>query len=90
MPRQIIEVDMPEELLPLIDERARAQGSDRNRVIQEIVDREFRIQRKTFDEILSPIRQGFAESRMSEEEVKKLLESELEAVRAERPRHAGS
>jgi hypothetical protein len=83
-----IEVTVPDDLLRLIDERARARGSDRGQVIRDIVDRELREGGRapinTFDEVLAPIREGFAESGMSEEETRKLLESELRAVRAER------
>ena len=83
-----IEVTVPDDLLRLIDERVRARGSNRDQVIREIVYRELREGGRAhinpFDEVLAPIREGFAESGMSEEETRKLLESETRAVRAER------
>ncbi len=44
---------------------------------------------KTLDEILEPIRQGFAESGMTEEELEHLFEEAREEVWQERQRHKG-
>jgi len=42
---------------------------------------------KSFDELLEPFWRGFAEGGMSERDAEILLDSELEAVRAERYAH---
>ncbi len=82
-----IEVTVPDDLLRIIDERALERGSDRGQVIRDIIDGVLRNPTssvQTFDAILAPIRQGFAESGMSEHEALEMLQSELKAVRAER------
>ena len=80
--------EVPDDLLRRLNERARALGRDRSRVIVEILAEGLESNpspdHKTFDDVLAPIRRGFAESGMTEEEANELLENELRAVRAER------
>ena len=81
--------DIPETWLQRLDARAREQGSDRNQIIREILARELDHENTSgtaqgFDAVLAPIRQGFAESGESEEELTALLEAGLRATRLER------
>ena len=81
--------DLPETLLSRIDRRVKERGGDRNKQIRELLERgladeEAKRSGRSFDEILANIRQGFAESRMSEEEALDMFASEVKSVRAER------
>ncbi len=81
--------DLPETLLIRIDRRVKERGGDRNKQIRELLERgladeESKRSGRSFDEILANIRQGFAESGMSEEEALDMFTSELKIVRGER------
>lgn len=86
-PRHTIEVHgVSEALLQRLDERARESGIDRSQVIQAILSKELGNQEtetatSSFDAVLAPIRQGFAEGGLSEDEATGLLEEGLRAVR---------
>ncbi len=90
VPVYTIEVtDIPEDLLQRLDERARTTGRDRSQVIRELIARELGAEEPplashSFDAVLAPIREGFTESGLSEEEATDLLEAGLRAVRAEK------
>lgn len=89
-PEHTIEVrGIPEALLERLDERARALGGDRSQIIQTILAKELGIGEtdlttSNLDTVLDPIRQGFAESGLSEDEATALLEDGLRAVRREK------
>ena len=78
--------DIPEVWLQRLDKRARERGSDRSEIVREILARELDhenpIPAVGFDAVLSTIRQGFAESGDSEEELTALLEEGLRATRS--------
>ena len=81
--------DLPETLLKRIDKRVKERGGDRNKQVRELLERgladeESKRSGRSFDEILINIRQGFAESGMSEEEALEMFTSELKIVRANR------
>ena len=81
--------DIPETWLQRLDARAREQGSDRSQILREILAKELDHENtldtaQRFDVVLAPIRQGFAESGESEEELTALLETGLRATRLER------
>lgn len=78
-----------EQQLRRLDELARERGGDRSQVIRDIITRELGGEEtdkasQSFDTALAPLRAGFAESGMSEEEAEALLDASLRAVRAER------
>ncbi|MDQ2732559.1 MAG: hypothetical protein M3Y56_12950 [Armatimonadota bacterium] len=73
-------------MLQRLDERARQSGSDRSQIIQWILAKELEneptpLTMSPFDAALAPIRQGFSESGLSEDEATSLLEDGLRAVR---------
>src|SRR5947207_1551175 len=88
VPVYTIEVtDIPEDLLRRLDERARQNGSDRSRVVRDLIARELgeegaELSGQSFDAALAPIREGFAASGLSEEDATQLLEEGLRVVRA--------
>jgi hypothetical protein len=71
----------------------RARGSDRSHVIRDIISRELgdgdaATAIESFEAALAPLRAGFAESGLTEQEVEVLLDDELRALRAERRRNS--
>jgi post-segregation antitoxin (ccd killing protein) len=62
-----------------LQERARRSGVDVTTYIYQVVEKDLH-ERRTFDEILEPIRQGFEESGLTEEELEALFEQAREAV----------
>lgn len=89
-PMYTVEVSgISEQQLRRLDELARERGSNRSQVIRDILARELDgdpadMAIQSFDAALAPLRAGFAESGMSEEEAEALLDEGLRAVRAER------
>jgi hypothetical protein len=80
---------LSEETLRRLDLRARSQGEDRSDHVRKLIEKdlaqeEVRLTGKSFDEALSAIRQGFAESGLREEEALSLLTEGLNASRKER------
>ncbi|HET6385255.1 MAG TPA: hypothetical protein VFJ58_17825 [Armatimonadota bacterium] len=78
-----------ETLLQRLDQRARESGTNRSQVIQAILSKELGEEgtdpaSRRFDAALAPIRQGFAENGLSEDEATALLEAGLSAVRQEK------
>jgi len=77
-----ITLELTPEVVRRISERASKAGTDAEAYMAGIIEREAVMQ--TFDEILAPVRQGFAESGLSEDEWTEIFEEELGAVREER------
>lgn len=82
-----ITIDLPTE----VEEKIKVQASDDglqvedylNSLIKEESERRERIKKnseKSFDEILAPVRKGFEESGMSEEELMEFLEDVREEI----------
>ena len=86
-PKQTIEVHgISDALLQRLDQRARESGRDRSQVIQAILTKELggedtEFTARSFEAALAPIRQGFAESGLSEDEATAMLEEGLRATR---------
>src|SRR5579872_213232 len=85
---QTIEVRLSGDLLQRIDRRAQEQGSDRSRLIEELIEKGLKDEAppragRTFAQILEPFHRGFEQSGMTEEELTDLMETELKAVRTE-------
>jgi len=88
----------PEEELEL-QERARQSGKDVEEYVQELIRQDLigavarempRNSPPTFDEVFAPIREGFAQSGMSEKEIMMLFEEERQEVRRERRARRGA
>lgn len=84
-------VDLPSEVETRIKIQASDDGVEVEDYVRELIDeaseRRERIKtgsEKSFDEILAPIRKGFQESGMSEDELLELFENEREAMWQER------
>jgi hypothetical protein len=74
----------------VLRERARTNGRELPEYVQQVLEEHIRsIPRpetlpKTFDQILAPIREGWQQSGMTEEEIDDLFQQELQEVRRER------
>lgn len=86
-----ITIDLPSDVEDKIKTQALQDGVKLEdyvkSLIKEASDKRERIDKgseKSFDEILAPIRKGFQESGMSEDELLELFESEREAMWRER------
>ena len=86
----VIEIHgISETLLQRLDQRARESGRDRSQVIQAILMKELGSGEKgptsgSFDSVLAPIRQGFAESGLGEDDATALMNDGLRAVLQEK------
>jgi hypothetical protein len=69
-----VEVPIPDDLIPRLDQRARIAGLDREQYVRALVSRELAGPR-TFDEILGGFREEVAASRISDSELDQLFES---------------
>lgn len=63
----------------ILEEKAKNQGKDIAGYVEDLIEKDID-SRKTLDEILAPIRKNFADSRMTEEELDVLIESERQAI----------
>jgi hypothetical protein len=88
----------PEEELEL-HERARQSGKEVEEYVQELIRQDLtgavaretpRNSSPTFDEVFAPIREGFAQSGMSEKEIMTLFEEARQEVRQERRARRGA
>ena len=90
MPTHTIKISgLSEETLRRLDRRARAQGEGRSDHVRKLIEQDFaheeaRQSGRSFDEALAAIRQGFAESGLSEDAVMSLLTEGLKSTRAKR------
>lgn len=75
--------EIPIETFKALDEIAQQNGKSPADFVREMIEVEV-LAAKPFDEILAPIRQGFAESGMTGEEAEAFLEDQLKQHRAER------
>ncbi len=69
-----IEVAIPDELLPSLDQRSRKAGLERGEYVLSVLSRDLSGPRP-FDEILSGFREEVAASGMSDEELDQLFEA---------------
>jgi len=73
-----ITIILPEEVERILEKRAAASGQDVKEFVEGMVkDQALRL---TLDEILAPVRKGFAESGMTEEELDELIRAERHAM----------
>ena len=91
-PRSImaIEISLP----PATEERLRAEaaatGKNISTLVAEAVEARLSLAQLKLQEILAPVHGDFQRSGMTEEELERLLQGSLEAVRAERRTAPGS
>jgi hypothetical protein len=93
-------LDLPPELEKKLRERATASGQDVAGYLYRLIERELRggngggplatSAGKTLDQILAPIREGFQQSGLTEEELTALFEEAREEVWQEKQRKGGS
>lgn len=74
-----ITIELKPEIESIIRQRALAKGCDVVDYVGQLIERDAK-QEKSFDETLAPIRKGFAESKMTEDELDTLVESERLAM----------
>ena len=67
-----IEIHLPDELIPLLEKKARGAGLDREQYLRALVDRDLASPR-AMDEILRPFREEVAASGISDEELTALF-----------------
>lgn len=73
-------ITVPDEAKSALEQRARARGCDDvAEYVERLVTTDL-LAARSFDEILAPVRQDFAASGMSEDELDALIESERQAI----------
>ncbi len=75
-----VTIDLPEDLERKVRSRAAERGQEVADYLREVIERSV----KTLDESLAPVRDGFARSGMSEEELDQFFEEMREQVWRER------
>ena len=80
-----IEVPIPDDLLQLVDERARKSGMNRDDYIRTVLSREVTGAR-SISEILAPFREQVKASGMTDEDLARLFSTEREESFRERNR----
>jgi len=78
---------IPPEKMQTLETLARSKGKNAEEYVRELIETEI-LATKSFDEILTPIRQGFKESGLSEDELIALFEEAREEVYQERQKRA--
>ncbi len=77
-----ITISVPKEVESVLAEKAAAEGTDIKTLVETMIKTQ--ATRPTLNEILEPVRQDFAASGMTEEELNELVESERQALWEER------
>ena len=88
-----IEVSLPDDLVKRVDQRVIERGSDRNRAIQELIERgltqdAFPHAGMTFAELLSRAAGPSPTDAMSDEELSQFIDGEIGEYRAEKRKTA--
>ncbi|MBM3726226.1 MAG: hypothetical protein FJW40_12465 [Acidobacteria bacterium] len=78
-----VEVPIPDDLMPRLEQRARSAGLDREQYVCALVSRDLAGPR-TFDEILGGFREEIAASGISDSELDQLFDSARKDSLAER------
>ena len=80
-----VEVPIPDDLIPRLEQKARSAGLDREQYVRALVSRDLASSR-TFDEILGNFREEVAASGISDAEFDQLFDSARQDSLAERKR----
>lgn len=75
--------ELSPEKIQTLDAIAKSKGKSAEQYVRDWIESEI-LSTKSFDEILAPIRQGFEESGMSEEDITAMFEQAREEVYQER------
>jgi hypothetical protein len=78
-----LQLNLPPDLAAQLEARAAATGTAPEKLALEAIRRQI-VADDALDRTLAPIRQAFADSGMTEEELSELLEEEKHAMRRER------
>ena len=78
-----VEVPIPDDLIPRLEQKARSAGLDREQYVRALVSRDLAGPR-TFDEILGGFREEVAASGVSDSELDQLFDSARQDSLAER------
>ena len=73
-----ITISVPKEVESVLAEKAAAEGKDIKTFVEAMIKTQ--ATRPTLDELLAPVRQDFAASGMTEEELNELIESERQVI----------
>lgn len=73
-----VKISIPSELESVLIERAARFGKDTDDYVSQVVAKH--LERPSLDELLAPIREDFAKSGMSEDELNALIEEERQAL----------
>lgn len=73
-----VKISIPAELESVLLERAARFGKDTHDYVSQVVAKH--LERPSLDELLAPIREDFAKSGMSEDELNALIEEERQAL----------
>jgi hypothetical protein len=73
-----VKVSIPAELESVLKERAARFGKDADDYVSEIVAKH--LEKPSLDELLAPVREDFARSGMSEDELNALIEEERQSL----------
>ena len=84
-----IEVPIPDDMIPRLEQKARSAGLDREQYVRALVSRDLAGPR-TFDEILGGFREEVVASGMSDSELDQLFESARQDSLAEQKNCAGN
>jgi predicted DNA-binding protein len=83
-----ITIDLSPEMEKKLLARSAATGKNVTTLVEEAIEAKLKEPLPTYDEVLAPIREGFAQSGMSEDEADQILQQTLAKVRAERRKQA--
>lgn len=77
-----VKISIPVELEPVLMARAEQFGKDADDYLSQLVAKH--LEKPSLDELLSPVREDFAKSGMSENELNAFIEEERQALWEER------
>ena len=80
-----LNISIGDELLPILEERARNMGKQREEYLAWLTQRQLTAPR-TLAEILAPLRADFARSGMTDEQFQAMVEGARDEARAGKPR----
>jgi len=82
METSTLTIHLPKDISVELAKKAKSSGKNVAEYVEDLVSKQ--VKRPSLDNILSPIRDGFEKSGMSEAELEQLIDREVKAVRAER------
>lgn len=83
METMTLTIQVPRNIGLKLEERAKVQGKEAVEYVEDLIEKDLE-RRQTLDEILAPVRKNFADSKMTEEDLDALIESERQTMWEER------